>query len=229
MDWNNLQTWHYGAMIGGAVILVGLIVSVLPARRLKVPGSLTAAAGAAVLGLALGIIWMAGFGYKVTGPETETAEGPTDVPKSGGGPPGMGKGGMGKGGGAPKGGGFGGGNAPSPRTQLAGLVTALDRLVDRPVTLTLTPEDRSKIAEQLKGLDSAAEVNDEDAEARLEAILKVLEKDRKALESVGYRWPSPDAKGPKGGFGGPKDSPNPFAAGNPKEHLKSLQERLEKK
>ena len=55
------------------------------------------------------------------------------------------------GGGGPKGGGFGGG-PPGPRVQLVGLVNALDTLVDKPVTLTLSPEDRAAIAAQLKGL-----------------------------------------------------------------------------
>jgi len=56
----------------------------------------------------------------------------------------------------------------------------------------------------------------------------VLEKDRKTLEAVGYRWPSPDGKGPPKG-GPPKDSPNPFAEGPNKDKLKSLQERLDRK
>ena len=58
----------------------------------------------------------------------------------------------------------------------------------------------------------------------------MLEKDRKTLEAVGYRWPNPAGKGPaKGGFGAPKDSPNPFAEGPNKDKLKSLQERLDRK
>jgi hypothetical protein len=231
MDWNNLQVWQYGALIGGAVTLIGLVVYFLPIRRAKVPGNVLTAVGAGALGLAVGVVWMAGFGYSMNGPES-TPSGEVPTPKDAAGPAaaaktkgGQGKGGFAKGG-APK----GGNNPPTPRTQLASLVTTLDTLVDRPITLTLTPEDRAAIAERLKGLDAADEIKEDDAKARLEAILKVLEKDRKALEAVGYRWPSPDAKGPpKGGFGGPKDSPNPFSGGTAKEHLKSLQERLEKK
>jgi hypothetical protein len=230
MDWNNMQTWQYGALIGGAVLLVGLIVYFLPIRRLKVPGSITAAIGGAGLGLALGILWMSTLGYKPTGPATEGAE----EPKDGGPPPGLAKG-KGGGKGAPKGG-FGGGapkgggNPPTSRVLLARLVNALDTVVDRPIALTLTPAERAALAEQLKGLESAEEIKEDDARARLDALQKILERDRKALEAVGYQWASPDAKGPpKGGFGGPKDSPNPFADGPAKERLKSLQERLDKK
>jgi hypothetical protein len=143
----------------------------------------------------------------------------------------MGMGGMGKGGGGMGKGGGGFGGPPNPRVQLVGLVNALETLVDHPVSLTLTSDEKAAIAEQLKGLDAAAEIKEEDAKARLDAILKVLEKNRPPLEAVGFRWPAPDGKGPpKGGFGGaPKDSPNPFAEGSSKEKLKSLQERLEKK
>jgi hypothetical protein len=233
MDLNDLKTWQYGAAIGGGVLLLGFVLYFLPARRLKVPGVLTATLGGLATGLALGVIWLAGFGYRPYAPPP--AEGP---PAGGmGPPPGMGKdggagpklgggAGKGKGGGNPKGG-FGGG-PPGPRVQLVSLVNALDTLVDRPVALALTADDKKAIAAQLDGLDATGEIKDEDAKARLDAILKVVEKDRKALEAVGYRWPSPYAMGPpKGGF--PKDSPNPFAEGQNKEKLKSLQERLDKK
>ena len=110
--------------------------------------------------------------------------------------------------------------------QLASLVAALDKVADQPLTIVLTPENRGIIADQLKGLDAAEEIKDEDAKARLELIHKVLEKDRKTLEAVGYRW-SVDAKA---GFGGqPKDSPNPFKEGSLGERLKALQDRLNKK
>src|SRR5262245_5555313 len=72
MDWNDMQTWQYGAIIGGAVLVVGLVVYFLPVRRLKIPGGVTAAMGGMALGLAAGILWMAVYGYKPLGPAAKS-------------------------------------------------------------------------------------------------------------------------------------------------------------
>ena len=219
MDLNNMQTWHYGAIIGGGVLVVGLIVYFLPAGKLKIPGGITAAFGGLALGLAVGIVWMAGFGYQAHGPNVASTDDSGADPKAGGPPGGGGKGGGGAPGGGKGGGGAGkggnqkggGGGAPNPKMQLVGLINALDTVADRPIAVNLTPENRAAIVEQLKGLDAAAEIKDEDAKAKLEAIQKIVEKDRQALEAVGYRWVMPDGKTnapPKGAF--PKDAPNPF-------------------
>jgi hypothetical protein len=224
-----LQTWHYVVIGGGVVLVLSFILYFLPVKKLKIPGVLTAMVGGLAVGLATGVIWLAGLGYKPNVEEQPSAEsqgGDSPAAKQ------MAKGGgMPKAGGMPKGG-PGGGGPPSPRVQLVTLVNNLDRLVDKPVALTLSAEDRTAIAAQLKGLDKAGSISDDDAKAKLDAILKVVEKDRTALEAIGYRWPSPDGKGPqKGGFGGPppKDSPNPFREAPNGEHLKSLQDRLDKK
>jgi hypothetical protein len=231
MNLNDMQTWQYVVIGGGALLVLSVILYFLPVKKLRVPGVLTAAIGGLAVGLAVGVIWLAGYGYKPNAPEAgPSAEAKEDAAP---GPMMMGKaGGMPKaGGGAPKGAGFGGA-PPSPRVQLVTLVNTLDRMVDQPVTLSLTADDRAAIASQLKGLDKAGSISDEDARARLDAILQVVEKDRTALEAIGYRWPNPDGKSrPKGGFGGPppKDSPNPFHEGSNGDHLKSLKERLDKK
>jgi len=182
---------------------------------------------------------MGNFGYKPIAPDTptpaSTATGETKGLGPGGPGTGLGPGGPGapkmKGNGAPKGkgggpgGGFGG--PPSPKMQLANLVTLLDSVADKPVTVTLSPEDRASIAKELAGLDVASEIKEEDARAKLDAIQKILEKNRKTLETVGYRWAG-EPKGGKGGF--PKEPPpNPFREGTAAEHLKSLMERLTKK
>ena len=228
MNLNDLQTWHYVVIGGGILLVLSFLLYFLPVKKLKIPGVLTATVGGLAVGLAAGVIWLAGYGYKPNPDEQPAAE------SKGGESPAMMQ--MAKGGGMPKGGGGmpkggGGGAPPSPRVQLVTLVNALDRIVDRPVTLTLSTDDRSTIATQLKGLDKPGAISDDEAKTRFETILKVVEKDRKALEAIGYRWPSPDGKGPaKGGFGGPpKDSPNPFHEGANGDHLKDLQERLEKK
>jgi hypothetical protein len=228
MNLDDLQTWHY-VIIGGVIVLVlSFVLYFLPTKKLRVPGVLTGTLAGMAIGVAIGVIWLAGYGYKINAPGEAP---PGDGKEKGLPPPPPGPGG-GPGGGSPKGGTpKGGGEGPSPRVLLVNLVNVLDTLVDKPVTLTLSADDRVAIATQLKGLDKTGSISTEDAKAKLDAILKVVEKDRKALESIGYRWPSPDGKGPpKGGFGGqPKDSPNPFRDGSNGDHLKSLQERLEKR
>lgn len=231
MDFNNLQTWHWFAIIGGGILVLGLILYFLPIGKMKIPGAITAIFGALGAGLAAGIIFMAGFGYKTFTPTMDTPPGDSETkpePKTVGfgGPKGK------LGGGPPPKGKIGGGAfaPPTAKTQLANLVAALDTVVDRPVTVNLSPEDRTAIAKELDGLDAASELKEDDAKAKLEAIQKILEKDRKSLETVGYRWAG-DPKGgfPKGGFP-PKDPPpNPFKEGTPSERLKSLMERLNKK
>jgi hypothetical protein len=224
MNWPELETWHYGVIIGGLVLLVCAGLYFLPARKFKVPGAVTAAFAGLAVGLAVGIIWLAGFGYKPVGGA---------MADNGGGPKGGGADQKGGFGGAPKGGPRGGDNPPSPRAQLLTLINTLDTVVDRPVAVNLTAADRAAVAEQLRGLDTAEEVKDADATARLEAILKVVEKDRKALETVGYRWPGPAAKGGGGNTGPPPaaalTTPNPFRPPATAQKIQSLRERLEKK
>lgn len=228
MDWNDMQTWHWFAIIGGGVLVLGVIFYFLPLGKLKIPSVITASFGALGLGLSLGIIFMAGLGYRPTGPEQPPlAEmDPGFEPKMMGGPGAKGKGGAAPGGAAKgKMGGGGGAPAPSPRLQLAALVNALDSLSEKPITITLTAEDRKAIADQLQGLDSASEIKDADAKAKLEAIQAVVLKQRQPLEKIGYRWVL-DGKTANRTF--PKDSPNPFKEGADAERLKSLLERLSK-
>jgi hypothetical protein len=228
MDFNNMQTWHYFAVAGGGLLILGIIAYFLPIGKTKIPSVVVAAIGGLATGLAAGIIFMAGFGYKPFAPDAATGgqEQAAEQKMPGAGAPNpKGKFGGGGPGGNPKGKGGFGGPPPSPKMQLANLVNVLDTVVDKPVSVTLSPEDRAAIAKQLEGLDSASEIKEEDARAKLEAIQNILEKNnRKSLETVGYRW----AGDPKGGF--PKEPPpNPFKEGAAAEHLKSLRERLAKK
>lgn len=238
MDWNDMQTWHWFAIIGGSVLVIGIIFYFLPIGKIKIPSVITASFGALGLGLSIGIIFMAGLGYKPFGPESPS--GPVDPgtePKMGGGAPKMG-GGMpggakGKVGGAPggpakgkTGGSAPGGGGPSPRQQLASLVNALDSLSDKPITITLSDQARTDIAAQLKGLDAVTEIKDDEAKSKLEAIQKIVEKDRASLETVGYRWVT---DGKSANRPTTAESANPFKEGKDAERLKSLLERLGKK
>jgi hypothetical protein len=227
MNLNDMAMWQWFAIAGGAVLLLSLIMYFLPAGKMKLPAVVTGSFGGLVAGLALGILLMAVFGYK------PMREQPPSSDSAGGGPgpagkmPGPGAPGFvkGPGGPMPKNAIGGPPPAPSPKAQLVALVTALDTVADRPVTITLTPEQKSTIVEKLKGLDQPAELTDDDAKARLDAIVKAVEREQKTLETVGFRTTPPA----KGGFGPPKESPNPFKEGPTAERLKSLLERLDKK
>src|SRR5436190_16361301 len=149
---------------------------------------------------------------------------------AGGGMPKMGGGGaskMGGGGARRMGGGGPGGGAPNPRTQLLNLIDTLDRVLDRQVAVTLSADDRAAVAAQLKGLDDAKEVTNDEAKAKLDAILQVVEKDRPALEATGYRWPvagPKDADPPRTGA-----TSNPFQIPQTAAKIRSLTERLQNK
>ncbi|MDB5308312.1 MAG: hypothetical protein JWO38_2514 [Gemmataceae bacterium] len=140
---------------------------------------------------------------------------------------GMGGGGMG-------GGGMGGGRGPNPKTQLAQLVGKLDVLTRKPLAVSLTPDQKQKAKEILTGLEGKDELSEDDAKAKLDALLKVVEGQKETLESAGYRWPSQGGGGGGGGAGGgggggpPAPPPNPFKEGDPEKRLKSLQDTLGK-
>lgn len=53
MDWNNMQTWHWFAIAGGVVLLLGIILYFVPAGKLKIPGIVMAAFGGLAAGLCL--------------------------------------------------------------------------------------------------------------------------------------------------------------------------------
>jgi hypothetical protein len=226
MNLNDMAMWQWFAIAGGAVLLLSLIMYFLPAGKMKIPAVVTGSFGGLAAGLALGILLMASFGYKPTREQASSegaGGGPSQAPKMAGPGAPFAKG---PGGPMPKGPGFGGPPpAPSPKVQLAALVTALDTVADKPVTITLTPEQKSVIIDKLNGLDQRDEITDDDAKSRLDAIVKVVEKDQKTLETVGFRTNPPA----KGGLGPPKESANPFKEGPAAERLKSLMERLNKK
>ena len=152
-------------------------------------------------------------------------------------PGGMGgMGGMGKGGGMPGGakggdkgakgaGGAGGGKGgftPNPKTQLTQLVAKLDTLTKKPLVVELTPDQKKQVKELLADLDGKESLSDDDAKAKYEAILKLVEGNKETFEAAGFRWPG-------GAFAPPGDPPaNPFKEGEPASRLKSLRETIGK-
>ena len=211
----------------------GSLCIFLPLAKMKIPACLASAFGGAALGLPAGIVLMGLFGFQVKPDDEKPPEGGNPMaamgggmPKMGGGPPGGGMGGPP--GGAPKGGfgGGGGGKGPSPKTQLSNLVAKLGALVEKPLTISLDAEQKKAVSGLLKGLDTSEEIMDEEAQAKLDGLLKILEKDRKTLENAGYRWPGAPTGG---GIGGPPaNMPNPFRGGDAQANLKALMESMAK-
>ena len=183
-----------------------------------------------ILGLGLGIgggIVLANFIEKEQ--KADADPDPDGNLKSMKGPPGMGpmpggKGMPGGGKGAPKGDGAGGGRGgPGPKAQLTTLVTKLDVLTRKPLAVDLTPEQKKQVQEQLAGIDANDALSDDDAKAKLDAILKLVEGHKATLEAAGFRWPTAGAGGMP-----PQTPPNPLKVGEGNEHLKSLRSTLGK-
>jgi hypothetical protein len=189
-------------------------------------GKLIAIAAAVVVafaaGVVLGVIYMGLMGYHLSpladasSPQTPPG-GSVGTPPAGGGMP-------------PAPGGMGGMRGPSPKAQLAQLVSKLDVLTAKPLSVQLTAAQSKQIQEQLKGLADAKELADDDAKVRLEKLLDVLKDQKETFEAAGYRWPGEGGRGggPPGGMGGGAPPANPFTTDTNANHLKSLSERLEK-
>ena len=146
-----------------------------------------------------------------------------------------GMGAMGKGGGMPGGakggdkggakgtGGAKGGFTPNPKTQLTQLVAKLDTLTKKPLVVELTLDQKKQVRELLADLDGKDSISDDDAKAKYDAILKLVEGNKETFEAAGFRWPG-GAFAPPGG-----DPPaNPFKEGEPAIRLKSLRETIGK-
>ncbi len=224
IDWSDLQLYHYMAIGGGGLALIALVLYFVLPRGVKIPVGIISTVAALVAGVGVGVIAMAAFGYQPLRPSPD-GEGAAAPPAPGAPPgkgpgkgPGMGMPGMG---GPGMGGGKGKGKGPTPKTQLVQLVGKMQQLTDKPLTLTLSGEQRNAIREQLKDLAEPEELTDEYAKQRLDAILEVVKDDRKTLEAAGFLWPE------AGGFGHPIPSPpNPFKGGEGRERLLSLQGNL---
>jgi hypothetical protein len=237
-QWTDISKWQlYNYLIAGGigVTVLALLLYLIPGLRLKMPAIIVSSLACLVAGLGLGMLVMVSMGYQLERPAASAAQesGPGGGPGGGMGAKmagmkgkGGGKGGMGGGMGGMGGmmGGMGGGGGGAqPKAQLAGLVDKLDLLTARPLAIQLTDEQRAKVAEQLKGLEGAKDLTDEEAKKRLDALTETLKPYRETLEAAGYRWP-----GAGGGGGRQPPPPNPFLEEKNNKHLKELQERLTK-
>jgi hypothetical protein len=151
---------------------------------------------------------------------------PTGMPGGKGG-----KAGGGKAAGGKAGGGGGGGGGPNPKFLLTQLVSKLDTLTAKPLTIQLTPEQKKKVKEEITGLDSREKLTTEEAKAKLDALLENLKEHKATLVAAGFFWPGePGAGGGRGGGAGGKVDPNdnPFKSAANGDHLKTLESTLMK-
>ena len=95
-------------------------------------------------------------------------------------------------------------------------------LTKKPLAIELTADQKAQLRDALAGIESQDTLADADAQAKLDAILKVVDGHRAALEAAGFRWP-----GPGGGFP-PAPPANPLKEGEGNEHLNSLRTTLGK-
>ena len=196
----------------------------------KVPAVLVSGIICLMLGIGGGVVLGAfvdtGLNKQAAANPGETDEGKAPPAKGGMMPPGGGKAGAkggGKGGGG-KGGGGGakgkGGGASGPKTQLTELVGKLDSLTRKPLTVQLTADQKKQVKDLLADLDSKDAITDDEAKAKLDAFLKLLEGQRETLVAAGFRWP--------GGPPSPPNDPiNPFKSGEPAGQLRSLRESMD--
>ena len=78
----------------------------------------------------------------------------------------------------------GGGKGPSPKVQLSQLVNKLDVLAGQSLHVDLNADQKKQAKELLAGLAEKDEISDEDAKAKLDALLKLLEPNKKVMEDA---------------------------------------------
>ncbi len=193
------------------VAIATLLVASLVWARQRGGKPLAGWAAASLLGILLGSIGsfavMRQSGYTIERAPVETynmpvvgmadgggAAGPSGPEMMGGGPGGgMMGGGMG--------GGMGGPRAPQPKRELTMLVRKLD-LLTGDIGITLTADQQQALGEALAGIEEAEAMSDDDAKAKQELILAVLDDEQEGrLNAIGLPRPTGGMGG--GGMGGP--------------------------
>lgn len=216
-----LELYQWIAIGGGVLAVIALVLHFVLPTGFKVPTVVLGVIAGLASGLGVGVVGMASFGYRTT-PDDDANLGPLPGPPlamAGGmgmpakgmpvmGMPGKGMPGKGK-----------GQAGPGPKIVLATLVVKIHQLSDKPLTLTLSQQQRSAISEQLKELADRDELSDDDAKARLDTILDTVKAERPILEAAGFRWPT---QGAAGGIQTPPPT-NPFKGGETRERLLALQ------
>jgi len=231
-----------------AVGLLTLLVLVLVWQKQRSGKTIVVWLTSAVVGMLLGsvgsvaIVCLAGYHIEVMPGRPEVFPAPpvpgTDEAAmddmSGMGGPGMRGPGMG-------GPGMGGGRPPRPKRDLTTLVRKID-LLTGDVGLTLSDEQVGSLLDCLADLETAEAMSDDDAQAKHDGILAVLDEDQQSrLDAIslprrrpgGFGGPGgPGGGGPGGGgMGGPgggeqAEDANPFQEESNAEALTHLRERF---
>ena len=229
IDWTDLQVYHYIAIGGGGLAVLAILLYFVLPRGLKIPAGVISTVAALIGGVGIGVVGMAACGYETKKPDLSASGPPPDManmmkgpggkgPPGGGLPPGMPMPGIG---GGKKGGGFGG-KGPNSKNQLAQLVTKLQQLTEKPLTITLTEKQREVLREQLKDLEKEDELSDGDAKTRLDNILEAFTDSKSTLEAAGFRWPG-------AGLAMQSNTPNPFMDDDNHDRLRALQKSVGQK
>lgn len=230
------------------VAIATLLVASLVWARQRGGKPLAGWAAASLLGILLGSIGsfavMRQSGFTIERVPVETcnmpvvgmadgggAAGPSGLEMMGGGPGGGMMGGMG----GMMGGGMGGPRAPQPKRELTMLVRKLD-LLTGDIGITLTADQQQALGEALAGVEEAEAMSDDDAKARQELILAVLDDEQEGrLNAIGLPRPTGgmggggmgSPGGGMGGMGGSGQAPeNPFQQETEGKALTSLRQKL---
>jgi len=194
------------------VALVTLLAAILVWQFQRSQKTALGWLAAALLGVLLGAAGsyaaarLSGYEMMKSLPVVVSTEG-GEAPQAGG-PPGpvggkmtgMGGGSPGKGGGMPGMGGMGGGPpAPRPKRDLTTLVRKLE-LLTGDIGITLSPTQAAAIADCLKDVEKAESMSDDEAKAKHEKLLSLLDDAQKSRVAA-IELPRPPRAGGPGGAG----------------------------
>jgi hypothetical protein len=220
------------------IMLVTLMFAVLILQRQRTQKTIAVWLAAGLIGIllgsagTLGALRLMGSRQVALSPPAGSPGGdaasPAGMPAPGGSMGGMGAGmgGMGGGPGGGMGGGMGGmGGGANPKRDLTTLVRKIDLLTGE-IGIKLNPEQGASLAAALADVEKAEDMSDDDAKAKHDAILALLDDAQKPqLDAIGLPRPQ---RGSGGGPGGSaKQAPaNPFQEETNAKSLKNLQERF---
>lgn len=215
------------------IMLVSLMLAVLVMQRQRGQKAFAVWLFAGVIGIllgsagTLGALRLIGYRQAKLNEGAASATGDAGAPAPGGSMGGMGAGMGGMGGGmGGMGGGMGGmGGGPNPKRELTTLVRKID-LLTGDIGIKLNLEKGASLAAALAGVEKAEDLSDDDAKAKHEAILALLDDAQKSqLDAIGLPRP---ARGAGGGMGGPpKQAPaNPFQDEAAAKSLQNLRDRF---
>lgn len=220
------------------VMLVTLLFAVLILQRQRTQKTIVAWLAAGVIGIllgsagTLGALRLMGVRHLTPGQAVDAPLGDAaamaGMPAMGGSTGGMGSamGGMGGGPGG-MGGGMGGmGGGPNPKRELTTLVRKIDLLTGE-IGIKLSDEQGASLAAALADVEKAEDMTDDDAQAKHDAILALLDDAQKPqLDAIGLPRPQRGSGG--GGPGGArKEAPaNPFQDETNAKALENLRERF---